>query len=222
MTRASLDTNVIIHLYKAGFESVLFNRFGTCVVHEFIRTVELERHAGSSVLERFDDDIKAGKIEIIGDEYLKTIGMHRVFLDHVKEQEILYSSKDMGEVYAIALARTLGCMCIVTDDIKEQGPHYMLMRTPHNDILPLAFYEVLLLDYLQGITAREQFVEIFDLVCQASGMKLNLRSKLGGFQRRFWTSPYRTIECDWMKNFCSQNEIQPRMLLDRLFEILPK
>ncbi len=25
---ASLDTNVIIHLYKAGFKDVLFNRFG--------------------------------------------------------------------------------------------------------------------------------------------------------------------------------------------------
>jgi hypothetical protein len=34
---ASLDTNVIIHLYKANLQSVLFYRFGKLKVYEFIR-----------------------------------------------------------------------------------------------------------------------------------------------------------------------------------------
>ncbi len=42
---ASLDTNVIIHLYKAGFQSVLFRRFHKLKVYEFIRTKEMVNHA---------------------------------------------------------------------------------------------------------------------------------------------------------------------------------
>jgi hypothetical protein len=38
---ASLDTNVIIHLYKANLQSVLFNRFEKLKVYEFIRNHEI-------------------------------------------------------------------------------------------------------------------------------------------------------------------------------------
>lgn len=44
---ASLDTNVIIHLYKANFQHILFDRFKKLKVYEFIRIQELKRHAES-------------------------------------------------------------------------------------------------------------------------------------------------------------------------------
>ena len=60
--RASLDTNVIIHLYKAGLQSVLFDVFDEGVfIYEQIRSVELENH-GQDVLEDVDADIESGKI----------------------------------------------------------------------------------------------------------------------------------------------------------------
>lgn len=59
--RASLDTNVIIHLYKAELQSVLFDVFDDGVfIYEQIRNVELENH-GRDVLEAVDADISSGK-----------------------------------------------------------------------------------------------------------------------------------------------------------------
>lgn len=44
--RASLDTNVIIHLYRAGRQHVLFELFDEGVfIYEQIRTMELQNHA---------------------------------------------------------------------------------------------------------------------------------------------------------------------------------
>lgn len=57
--RASLDTNVIIHLYKAGLQKVLFDVFDEGVfIYEQIRNVELENH-GRDVLEVVDADIRS-------------------------------------------------------------------------------------------------------------------------------------------------------------------
>ena len=68
--KASLDTNVIIHLYKAGLQSVLFDVFDEGVlIYEQIRSVELENH-GQDVLEDVDADIASGKIEIYTDKRL--------------------------------------------------------------------------------------------------------------------------------------------------------
>ena len=136
---ASLDTNVIIHLYKAKLQSVLFNRFQKLKVYEFIRNREMNNHAEPEIIDLFDKDVEAGRIELITDEYLKSIGMYQVFLQQVKEIRILFDGGDLGEVYAIAMAKTLGCICLVTDDIKERGPHYTLMRMPDSDVIPFAF-----------------------------------------------------------------------------------
>ncbi len=72
---ASLDTNVIIHLYKANFLNVLFNRFEKLKVYEFIRTQELQHHAEPEIIEAFDYDVKLERIELITDNYLKQIGI---------------------------------------------------------------------------------------------------------------------------------------------------
>jgi hypothetical protein len=121
---ASLDTNVIIHLYKADFHPILFNRFTKSYVYEFIRSREMAKHAGPEVIALFGKDVETGKIEIITDAYLKSIGMYKIFSQHVDDHRILFEDTDLGEVYAISLARTLGCMCLVTDDVKERGPHF--------------------------------------------------------------------------------------------------
>ena len=43
--RASLDTNVIIHFYKANLQNILFDFFDEGVfIYEQIRNVELENH----------------------------------------------------------------------------------------------------------------------------------------------------------------------------------
>lgn len=62
--RASLDTNAIIHFYKAGLQDILFDFFDEGVfIYEQIRKIELENR-GQDVLFQVDIDIAAGKIEL--------------------------------------------------------------------------------------------------------------------------------------------------------------
>lgn len=219
---ASLDTNVIIHLYNAHFQDLLFNRFEKLKVYEFIRTQELKKHAASEVLEIFDKDVESGKIKLVTDAYLREIGMFNIFLSHVKETRILFEGSDLGEVYAISMAKTLGCICLVTDDIKERGPHYTLMRIPDSDVMPLAFYELLFLDYLEERVTEQKLLEYFNRICDLSKLRMDSKSKLKSFIRRFWSDPYTESEKEWMKSFCQQNGINAKIRIQKLSGFLQK
>lgn len=219
---ASLDTNVIIHLYNANYQSILFDRFETVKVYEFIRTYEMENHASPEVLDLFDKDVQAGKIELITYDYLKDIGMHNVFNNQVGDLRILFESGDLGEVYAIAMAKVLGCISLVTNDIKEYGPHYMLMRIPDSDVIPFAFYEILFLDYLEGLITERELENQFDIICNVSGFRMGFSSKVRSFIRRFWLDPYTDNEKDWMNSFCSTNNINAKQRLGKLNSYLKK
>ena len=117
--KASLDTNVIIHLYRAGLQSILFDFFSEGVfIYEQIRNIELEHH-GKDVLEAVDADIASGIIIIYTEQKLKEQAVFRIFESNVKENRWLYGTGDLGEVYAISLAQTLGAYALVTDDIKQ-------------------------------------------------------------------------------------------------------
>ena len=217
---ASLDTNVIIHLYKANLQSVLFNRFQKVKVYEFIRNQEMKRHAGPVINDLFDKDVEAGKIELISDDYLKSIGMYNVFLQHVKDLRILFNGGDLGEVYAISMAKTLGCICLVTDDIKERGPHYTLMRIPDSDVKPFSFYEILFLDYLEAKLSEAQLITRFNTICELSGLTWNCSSKLKEFMRRFVFGKYSDSEKEWFNEYCRINRINAKDKIVRMIEFL--
>ena len=120
--RASLDTNVIIHFYRAGLQKILFDFFDEGVfIYEQIRNIELVNH-GQDVIEEIDSDIVAGKIELYTYQMLKDLQIHKIFEYKVDENRNLYGSGDLGEVYAISLAQTLGAYSLVTDDTKQGGP----------------------------------------------------------------------------------------------------
>ena len=217
---ASLDTNVIIHLYNADFQDVLFDRFDKLIVYQFIRHQELKRHASQDLLKEFDEDVAAGKIQLITDQQLIDIGMYEIFKNHVYELEILFDGGDLGEVYAISIAKTLGCSCLITDDIKERGPHYTLMRFIDSDVIPFAFYELLFLDYLERKTSKEEVVVFFNFICETSDMRMSFTSKLKSFVRRFWHRPYSEREAEWMVKFCDDNSIKAKKRLQELFDYL--
>ncbi len=123
--RASLDTNVIIHFYRAGLQEILFSFFDEGVfIYEQIRTIELENH-GKDVLSLIDADISAGRIEKYTDQDLRDLAIFRLFEEKVKENQMLYGIGDLGEVYAISLAQTLGTYSLVTDDTKQGDSKWM-------------------------------------------------------------------------------------------------
>jgi predicted nucleic acid-binding protein len=121
--RASLDTNAIIHFYKADLQDILFDFFDEGVfIYEQIRNIELENH-GQEVLNNVDRDIALGKIELYTNQKLKDLQVYKIFEHNVLENRNLYGSGDLGEVYAISLAQTLGAYSLVTDDTKQGGPY---------------------------------------------------------------------------------------------------
>jgi len=118
------------------------------------------------------------------------------------------------------MAKTLGCMCLVTDDIKERGPHYTLMRVPDSEVMPLSFYEVLLLGYLEARITDIELLQMFNSVSVISNLNLNFRSKLRFFEKRFWNDPYSRSEKDWMARFCRDKEIDASTKIRNLWKYL--
>lgn len=217
--RASLDTNVIIHLYRAGLQSILFEIFEDGVlVYEQIRNVELERH-GKEVLKRVDDDIALGRIQIYTIDKLKEQGVHKIFEYYVKDNRYLYDSGDLGEVYAISLAQTLGAYSVVTDDTKQGGP-YMSLLNLNYDVMPFNFVDLLILRYLLGIVDQYQTVEDFNAVNSSSKLNWSFKSKLRSFIRRFFKDPYKEEDKQWMKEFNTKNNIDIKKKLFSLSQVI--
>lgn len=197
--RASLDTNAIIHFYKANLQHILFELFDEGVfIYEQIRDIELEHH-GKDILTQVDEDIEAGKIIKYTDEKLKELNVFKIFEGNVNDNRLLYGSGDLGEVYAIALAQTIGAYSLVTDDIKQGGPYMSLLQFD-DDIMPFTFADILILRYLIGNASALKTVEDFNLINQTSNLNWSFKSKVAKFIKRFWREPYYEEDSKWMQN----------------------
>lgn len=204
--RASLDTNVIIHLYQANMQSILFDVFNDGVfIYEQIRNVELEHH-GKAVIAVVDADIEAGKIELYTDNTLKSQGVYKMFEFNVKENRLLYSAGDLGEVYAISLAQTIGAYSLVTDDTKQGGPYMSLMQLEY-DVKPFNFADILILRYLLGIVDAHQTIVDFNAINEASDLNWSMKSQLVKFIKRFLRDPYKEEEKEWFEKWSKENNI---------------
>lgn len=198
--RASLDTNVIIHFYAAGLENIIFDFFdeGVCI-YEQIRNVELKNHA-YNLLDRIDADITSGKIAVFTEGKLKSESVYNIFLNNVNENKNLYGTGDLGEVYAISLAQTLGVYSLVTDDIKQGGPYMSLLQF-EDEVMPFTFADILVLRYIRGEVDENQTVIDFEDINDASDLRWSFRSHLAKFIRRFFKNPYRKEDKKWLFEF---------------------
>lgn len=200
--KASLDTNVLIHLYSANKEGLLFDFFEDGVlIYEQIRKIELNNH-GQAVLANIDRDILDGKIEVYTDDMLRQLGVYTIFKQRVKETSILYSTGDIGEVYAIALAQTLGVMSLVTDDTKQGGPYMSLLQFENEDVMPFNFVDIIIITYIAGRISVSESVDIFNSINEASNLNWSYKSQLGKFVRRFWSDPDKQKDKQWVKAYC--------------------
>ena len=217
--RASLDTNVIIHLYRAGLQNILFEFFDEGVfIYEMIRSIELSHH-GKDLLEKIDEDILEGKIKIYTDKNLKELEVYRMFEINVKRNENLYSTKDLGEFYAISLAQTLGTYSLVTDDIKQGGPYMSLLQF-EDEIMPFNFADVLILRYLVGNVDALQTIENFQTINRESALNWSFKSRICRFIERFYTNPYREEDKQWINEFTKTYSIKVKNKLSVLLQTL--
>ena len=217
--RASLDTNVVIHFYKAGLQEILFTFFDEGVfIYEQIRNVELENH-GQDVLSLVDADIASGKMELYTDQRLKELQIHKIFEYNVKENRYLYGTGDLGEVYAISLAQTLGAYSLVTNDTKQGGPYMSLLQF-EDDIMPFTFADVLILRYLLGTVDENQTVKDFNSINISSNLNWSFKSQITKFVKRFFKEPYRDEDAVWIKKFAVENNINVKRKLMALSRLL--
>lgn len=205
--RASLDTNVIIHLYRADLQNMLFDFFEDGVfIYEQIRNIELENH-GRDILKKVDVDIACGKIEIYTDERLKKQSVFKIFQINVKENRNLYGKGDLGEVYAISLAQTIGAYALVTGDTKQGGPYMSLLQLDY-DIMPFTFSDILILRYLLGNADEFQTMENFERINRLSDLNWSFKSQIIKFIKRFWKEPYKKEEKQWIDSIVRDNNIR--------------
>lgn len=217
--RASLDTNVVIHFYRANLQDILFDFFDEGVfIYEQIRNIELEHH-GQEILEKVDSDIAAGKIELYTDQRLRELAVFKIFENNVNENKNLYGSGDLGEVYAISLAQTLGAYSLVTDDIKQGGPYMSLLQF-EDEIMPFTFADVLIIRYLLGVVDEKQTVNDFEMINCASELNWAFRSQVVKFIKRFFKEPYRVEDTIWIKRLTSENNINVKMKLTALSKLI--
>ena len=217
--RASLDTNAIIHFYKAGLQAILFTFFDEGVfIYEQIREIELEHH-GQEVLAQFDADIVAGKIELYTDQKLKALQVYKIFENNVNENRNLYGTGDLGEVYAISLAQTLGAYSLVTDDTKQGGPYMSLLQF-EDDIMPFTFADVLILRYLLGTVDEKQTVTDFNSINTSSNLDWSFKSQVTKFIKRFYKEPYKDEDTTWIKKLAAENNINVKLKLQTLRKLL--
>ena len=217
--RASLDTNAIIHFYQAGLQNILFTFFDEVVfIYEQIREVELEHH-GQEVLSQIDADIVAGRIEVYTDQKLKELQVYKIFENNVNENRYLYGTGDLGEVYAISLAQTLGAYSLVTDDTKQGGPYMSLMQFEY-DIMPFTYAYVLILRYLMGTVDENQTINDFNVINNSSSLKWSFKSQIIKFIKRFYKDPYRSEDRTWIKKFACDNNINVKLKLRLLSKLL--
>ncbi len=213
--KASLDTNVIIHFYRANLQHILFLLFSDgVVIYEQIRNIELENH-GQDVLKQVDSDISDGKIKMYTDAELKKLEVYRLFEGHVNENKRLYGPGDLGEVYAISLAQTLGAHSLVTDDTKTNGPYMSLLQFG-DEVMPFNFVDVLLLRYVLGDENAENTVIAFNKINETSLLNWSLSAKLKKFIRRFWTDSYRKEDTIWINSMLRCRNINPKERLNEL------
>lgn len=217
--RASLDTNVIIHFYRAQRQEVLFEVFDEGVfIYEQIRYIELEHHA-KDLLEKIDLDISSGKIELYTDQKLKELAVLNLFEINVVENRNLYGSGDLGEVYAISLAQTLGVFSLVTDDTKQGGPYMSLLQFD-DSVMPFNFSDVLILRYLLGLADEYQTVSDFNLINDISNLNWRFRTQVAKFVKRFYQDSYRVEDTRWIKKLAADHNIRVKNKLTILKRLI--
>ena len=145
-------------------------------IYEQIRNIELENH-GQEVLNKVDSDIASGKIELYTEQKLKDLQIYKIFEYNFSENRNLYGTGDLGEVYAISLAQTLGAYSLVTDDTKQGGPYMSLLQF-EDEVMPFTFADVLILRYLVGNADENQTVNDFNMINSSSSLNWSFKSQV--------------------------------------------
>lgn len=128
---------------------------------------------------------------------MDSLKVFQVFTNNFKENRILYGTSDLGEVYAISLAQTLGICSLITNDTKQGGPYMSLLQFK-DDVMPFNFCDILILRYLFNGVNENKTINDFNLINETSNLGWSFISQLRKFINRFFREPYRDEDKEWI------------------------
>ena len=221
---ASLDTNILIHLWKSGTEAMLGKMFGKAYVYQWLIDVELRHHADTALMERIIEAMEDGFLEPVDDRALKELGLWGAFREAYEDVSMFFSGPDTGEGYAIALAQAFGIPALVTDDTKKDGPKwYLNLRAAK----PFGFSsdEVLLVSYLKGDITEADYLQKFQSISEVNDLNWRARICLDRFRRRFLgemaEAPGSLRDHQWISDFAREYRVDVKEKLNELYSTLP-
>lgn len=214
MMKASIDTDIVIHLYLSNKQGLFFEFFDELYMHEYLYENELKRKS-FPIYKKFSSDVVAGKVKIITNKNLIEMGVKSLFDDYKSDYEYLF---DSGELYAVSLAKTMGLFAFLSDDTKEFGPHYTLVEELIEDVIPFAFYELLFLKYLSGKFTVEEMCKEFNEVTFKSMNRypMKFKSRIARTVKRFSKNYGSMRDVDWIQVYCKDENINYRVKMIEL------
>lgn len=207
---ASLDTNILIHLWRSQTEDMLKQMFTKVYVHQWLLDKELMNHA-PELRVKIIDSMADGFVEPINNAILKKQGLYQAFDRELKLLSPFFSDGDTGEGYAIALAKVFGIPAVVTNDTKVEGPKWYLNIRP-NEPFGFSSDEVLFINYLKGSISVAEFQDQFQAMNEVNGLNWRIKVCMKRFTKRFLGEPNKTIPASvrdhlWMDEFAQANGI---------------
>ncbi len=137
----------------------------------------------------------------------------------MNENRCLYGKGDLGEVYAISLAQTIGAYALVTDDTKQGGPYMSLLQF-EDEVMPFTFADILILRYLIGKVDARQTVKEFNSINENSNLNWAFKSQITKFIKRFMKEPYRKEDKEWLNSLAAEKGISIKQKMIELSKLL--
>lgn len=202
---ASLDTDIVIHLYKSGKKELLYSSFEKLYIYDFLVEKEMKRKS-IVVYEEFKNDVESGLVKVITNKDLIDMGIKGLFEHYKESNKYLF---DQGELQAVALAKAMGIAAFVSDDTKDFGPHQSLVKELIEGVIPFAFYELLFLKYLNSEMTLEELHISFEHINQSSMAQfpMNFKRKLSEVLKRFSDKYATERDKKWILNYCKYRGI---------------
>ena len=202
---ASLDKDIVIHLYKSEKKELIYSSFDKVYIYDFLLEKEMKRKS-TSVYEEFKKDVEAGIVKVITNKDLIDMGIKKLFEDYKESNKYLF---DQGELQAVALAKAMGIAAFVSDDTKDFGPHQSLVKELIEGVIPFAFYELLFLKYLSSEITLQELDRSFEQVNQSSMSQfpMSFRRKLSEVLKRFSAKYITERDKKWILEYCDKREI---------------
>lgn len=210
---ASLDTDIVIHLYKSKKKDLQFSDFNKLFIYEYLFEKEMQSKS-IDVYKEFKKDIHTGQVQLVTNADLIKMGIKGLFENYKESNKYLF---DKGELLGIALAKAMGIAAFVTDDTKDRGPYHTLIEELIEGVIPFTFYELLFIRYLNSQISIDQMYNTFQEINNTSmSIPMNFPKKLSLTVKRFSRRYGRERDIEWIETYCHKKEIELKTKMQKL------